>query len=124
MNKEETTSHLFFECEVSFQLWMACFNWLGLNSVMHNCCVQILEQFYGFHYCSAKYHNCWILIWLSVIKIIWLARNDLMFSSKIIHVSEMLNLVQLRSSKWLRARFLSLNYDFFSWSNFPGVCLS
>nr|KYP47053.1 hypothetical protein KK1_031283 [Cajanus cajan] len=87
---------------------------------MYNCCVQNLKHFYGLRYCSAKDH----FIWLSIIWTIWLTRNDLIFSSKIIIVSKMLNLMQLRSWRWLRVRFPSFNYNLFYWSNSHSVCLS
>lgn len=34
--QEETTRHIFFECSVSYKVWMDCFKWLGISTVLQS----------------------------------------------------------------------------------------
>ncbi|KAL8457446.1 hypothetical protein ACS0TY_035346 [Phlomoides rotata] len=34
--KDETGRHIFFECEVSYKVWMICFDWLGISTVLQS----------------------------------------------------------------------------------------
>ncbi|KAL8485026.1 hypothetical protein ACS0TY_027359 [Phlomoides rotata] len=31
--KEESGSHIFFECDISYKVWMSCYNWLGMSAI-------------------------------------------------------------------------------------------
>lgn len=33
---EETGNHIFFECMVSYDIWIACFRWLGASTALHS----------------------------------------------------------------------------------------
>nr|KYP48620.1 Putative ribonuclease H protein At1g65750 family [Cajanus cajan] len=64
------------------------------------------------------------VIWLTVIWSIWLARNALIFSNKMLSTLDVLEMVKLRTWKWLKARDNSFSYSFSSWAESPFVCLN
>nr|KYP59654.1 hypothetical protein KK1_015090 [Cajanus cajan] len=120
----ETRSHLFFECHESYRVWMECFNWLGVSTVMYNNCAMHLEQFSSLSFCNSQKKDCWISIWLAIIWTVWLARNEVVFSSTQISAMEMVDLVKIRTWNWLRTRHKDFRYDFASWSMNPVACLT
>ncbi|KAL8476373.1 hypothetical protein ACS0TY_028883 [Phlomoides rotata] len=64
--KEETGNHVFFECEVAHKIWMCCFEWLGIATVLHSDpCVSLLAHSYMFK--GNKSRQKTVAIWLCVV---------------------------------------------------------
>nr|KYP53060.1 hypothetical protein KK1_025062 [Cajanus cajan] len=120
----ETSSHLFFECYFAYHVWMLSLEWCGFTSVLLNSFIAHFDQFLGLPLCPSKMRYRWAVIWLTVIWSIWLARNALIFSDKVLSTLDVLELVKLRTWKWLKARDNSFSYSFSSWAESPAVCLN
>ncbi|KAL8535673.1 hypothetical protein ACS0TY_011345 [Phlomoides rotata] len=76
--KEETGSHIFFECDFSYKVWMPCFNWLGISTALHSKpWMNLLSQCYLFKWKRGRQNA--ISIWLCVVWMIWKYRNAFIF---------------------------------------------
>nr|KYP63510.1 hypothetical protein KK1_018087 [Cajanus cajan] len=90
----ETSSHLFFECYFAYHVWMLSLEWCGFTFVLSNSFVAHFDQFLGLPLCPSKIRYRWVVIWLTVIWSIWLARNALIFSDKVLSTLNVLELVK------------------------------
>nr|KYP67311.1 hypothetical protein KK1_013638 [Cajanus cajan] len=98
---------------------------LFLNcTVGSNSCHLHLAQFVGLPICSSVDRLRWSTVWMTVLWSLWIARNEAIFSDKVILHSNLLKLIQLRSWKWLKAKDLSFQYPYSSWVGSPAVCLN
>ncbi|MCH86847.1 70 kDa peptidyl-prolyl isomerase, partial [Trifolium medium] len=59
---DETLSHLFFVCDLSYKVWCDVLQWLGVQSALHNIQVVHAQQFSGLHVRFLKYKNCFSAI--------------------------------------------------------------
>lgn len=80
--EEETSVHLFFECEVLFLVWQHCLSWWGFKASLHRDCKLHFLQFCGLSESGLIVKNVWEVVWLSTIWVIWSTRNALIFKGK------------------------------------------
>ena len=89
MEKEETTSHFFFECRIAWLVWNICYAWVGLNSADY---FEPASHFLHFNLVDAPvavnlaFENIWIA----------LVRNKYIFKGEVIDHFEILSLAQLK----------------------------
>jgi len=64
--KKETTSHMFFTCEVSQKVWNLCERWVGISSSNHNHRVTNFQNFNSLQL-NTKQNIAWKSVWLSIV---------------------------------------------------------
>jgi len=69
-NFEENINHLFFQCFISYSVWLAILKCLGLEGTLHDLEVACFTQFGGF-FRDKNSRMVQHYIWLSVVSSIW-----------------------------------------------------
>ncbi|KAL8522493.1 hypothetical protein ACS0TY_012601 [Phlomoides rotata] len=101
--EQETVRHIFFECEFSYKIWMACLNWLGEYSVLpSNPSTNLLS----FSRLFRGNQRRWVAvsIWECVVWLIWKTRNDLVFQHKRNECDKILEELKYRTWSWFQER--------------------
>lgn len=118
----ENVSHLFFGCKFSYKIWMSCYAWLGIKTV--------LPVDYNTHFMqnenwgkNRKQRLCWRTIWLAVIWSIWIHRNAVVFKREQLNLEELVEQVKLRSWLWLKSLLQSFKSSFYEWITEPQICM-
>jgi len=62
---EETTHHLFVECEIAYQVWLMVAKWVGIQLAYHNDLKQHLMQF-NLMQLSRTRNQVWKGVWVVV----------------------------------------------------------
>ena len=93
--KEETTSHLFFECRVVWLVWNLCYDWIGVKSV------DLLEptsHFLHFNLIDtpAAVNIAFGNIWIALISEIWRHRNKHIFKGGVIDHYDIFSMAHLK----------------------------
>lgn len=109
---DETANHLFFKCVKFGLVWSSVLNWWKLCGPMQGGCKDHFVQFSGLISGNKKHREIWITIWLAVIWIIWSTRNDVIFSGKVMEVSELVELIKLKTWLWFNAKDAKFKYPF------------
>lgn len=119
--KEESLSHLFFECNPAVQVRAGCLKWWGLQTAFHIDCKTHFLQFYGLLIggkdCKAK----WQVTWFSII---WTTRNQCIFNVGKIDKDLNFEFVKLKSWSWINIRLEDFKYSITDWFLNLGACLS
>lgn len=66
-NMVETASHLFFECDFSYKVWMECLRWWGIHSAFLNECRGHFFQFVGLIGTHKNNLQLWKVVWFATI---------------------------------------------------------
>jgi len=117
--KEETSTHLFFECRFAWLLWNHCYVWLEVQSAFHNV---LLLNFSQFRMCnvSASVNKVWRVIWMAVVNEVWKHRNNVIFKGDVVKVFV---LVQLKAWTWVTSKSHSALFSFSDWCLDLLVCM-
>ncbi|GKU91159.1 hypothetical protein SLEP1_g5069 [Rubroshorea leprosula] len=99
----EDATHLFLNCKLSKWLWKACSRWWGTTVALKEDCCNTFVHF-GNEIKDPHIAEGWDCIWNSVIWTIWMARNCKIFQDSEIHMGQLLDLIQLRSFAWIKAK--------------------
>lgn len=121
--EEESLNHLFFTCRISSLLWNACNRWLGIVSAGAGDCRRHFLQFALPDLCGNR-NDLLKVIWGACVWSLWCCRNNAIFRGGHVDVDLLLNLVQVRSWKWLSARCPGFNQSLFEWVSNPVMCLA
>ena len=72
-------NHVFFECQISYHVWMVCCDWLGLVIAFSRDPLShwLLFEAGGR---NAFLRSGWRAIWLAVVHGIWTCRNECAFN--------------------------------------------
>ncbi|XP_058776651.1 uncharacterized protein LOC131650971 [Vicia villosa] len=103
---EETHYHLFFSCCVAAEVWNFIMEWVGVIFYPTN--FSIPEHFLRFNsvLCRRDRNNLSsIFIWLSVIRAIWLVRNDIVFNGGAKGSREICFMAKMLAWEWFYAAF-------------------
>ena len=118
----ESTSHLFFHCDLSRNVWLSLMSWLDLNFIMPPNLFVHWECWSGGPL-NKKVWNGLQMIWEVGIWVIWKARNDRIFNNVIASWDELVEEVKVLSWRWLLGRSNSMVCLFYEWSSGPQECL-
>jgi hypothetical protein len=99
----ESTSHLFFECPIAFNIWMNIFRWLGVISVLHNNSIVKFNAFCGVVQGNKRQQLGLSTVWFACLWSIWKARNAKIFQNKLISCSAIIEETKLLSWNWREA---------------------
>ena len=100
--KEESCSHLFFECRLVWLVWSQCYAWLGLASLNHS---DSRIHFQQFRLCNAfeTVNAVWRTIWIVVVSKILSLKNKIFFKGGVVDVSTCWRwLLPLQDCVWWR----------------------
>ncbi|XP_057426296.1 uncharacterized protein LOC130719702 [Lotus japonicus] len=118
----ESAGHLFFGCNVSYRIWMSCYGWLRVETVLpidHNIHLAHHEMWGR----NKKQRLCWKTIWLAAIWSIWVHRNAVAFKGEQVNLEEVVDMVKLRSWLWLKSLMQSFKSSFYEWDKEPLICM-
>ena len=118
--KEESTSHLLFDCRIAWLVWVQCFAWLGVSSVVP---IDPISHFT--HICNAINPFISVLgsVWISMVRDIWCHRNKVIFKGGVVDHSEIFTLAQLKAWSWVTSKIPSACFSFSDWCLAPLSCL-
>lgn len=92
---QETNNHLFFKCKVPWQIWTLCFQWWGIQTVIHEqAVINILS--WGSLVKGKFKRAIWNSMFFSVIWTIWFTRNKVVFDAKQLNVEEIMYNIKQR----------------------------
>jgi hypothetical protein len=117
----ETPSHLFLHCPCVSKDWYAIMNWLGLILISPPNMEISMAMFAG---CGREKVSKagLILVWNSVMWVVWKMRNDCIFNNKVVVVEDMVEQVQLLSWKWFLNRKAKGPCMLYEWKWSPFDC--
>ncbi|XP_057454233.1 uncharacterized protein LOC130745841 [Lotus japonicus] len=120
---EESTGHVLFSCKRSWEVWMWCYNWWGIQTALPHDCKGHFEQHVSVGRRSVGIG--WLVVWCSCIWAIWLARNQMVFKHavNVADKERLTEVIKLKSWIWLRGKLKGFSYSFYEWSTNPKVCL-
>jgi len=119
---DESSSHLFFTCDVAMGVWNMCNKWVGVSNVNHFMPRQHFNHFYLFGI-DGKQNNAWKCMWMAVVWVIWKQRNNIIFSSGTIDNIEMFTVAQLKTWGWITTKFPKAELSYSDWCLNPLSCL-
>ncbi|GKU90798.1 hypothetical protein SLEP1_g4749 [Rubroshorea leprosula] len=119
----EDPNHLFIHCKIAWGLWNNCYRWWGSKQVLDRDCGRVFDQ-HPFIFNIKEVRRGWECIWFSVIWSIWLARNEKLFRGKEVESGRLLELVQMRSFKWIKGKRRGSLFTVTDWILNPVSCLN
>ena len=115
---EETSAHLFFDCELSSQLWSNLGLWWDVQIPL----VSTGEELMNWSWFSMKNRkdgvNLQIAI-MAILIVIWRARNGIIFEKKKVEVAREFRNAQELAYFWLSSRNSKFKLDFCNWISNP-----
>ena len=120
--KEETTSHLFFECKIVWLVWNLYYAWLWLKSVDH---IASVLHFLHFKFIGAPtsvnlgFEN----VWITLVNESWRHRNKHIFKGEVVDHSKIFSLTQLKDLVLGYSKVPSAYFFFLDWCLDPLACI-
>ncbi|KAL8510515.1 hypothetical protein ACS0TY_017362 [Phlomoides rotata] len=96
----ETVRHVLFECEVSYQVWMGCVKWMGVQSVFSSNPSTSLLHFSKLLR-GKKGKILVVCLWECTIWLLWKKRNGIIFSQEQFSLEKLLEELKTRSWNWV-----------------------
>jgi hypothetical protein len=81
----ESEDHLFLLCPFAWDIWLEMYNWFGLLEVLPNSIGNLFMSFFG-AFKNKKALKKIVMLWQAVIWVIWLTRNDTIFTYKVQYI--------------------------------------
>jgi hypothetical protein len=119
----ETTSHLFFECDFFCKLWRGVVKWLGIATTFSTDARFHALQFGNSFLFKEETRKCLMAIWAACCWLIWKERNNRFFSQKVISSELMLDKIKILVWWWLKSKKKGFMYDLNSWWLNPLLCM-
>jgi hypothetical protein len=120
----ELENHLFSSCATAWLVWSKVHRWFGLTSVMPESISSLLESFLSCFRVKKNGAKGILLVWHAVLWALWRARNERIFSGKIVEPSEIFDEIQYISWNWLLAKMINSPCLFYEWCVNPLDCLA
>ncbi|GKV41862.1 hypothetical protein SLEP1_g49342 [Rubroshorea leprosula] len=119
--EEEDATHLFLKCKIARWIWKACSKWWGSKMMVNSDCWNTF-QLLGRNSKGSKIREGMDSIWKTAVWSIWIARNQKIFHSKEVNPNTLLELIQMRSFWWIKARKDWATITFSDWVIDPAAC--
>jgi hypothetical protein len=100
----KSENHLFSSCATAWLVWSKIHRWFGLTSVLPESTSSLLQSFLPCYRMKKNGFKGALLVWHAVLWTLWRARNERIFSGKIVVPSEIFDRIQYTSWKWLIAK--------------------
>ena len=91
----ETVEHLFFDCYLSWKVWMLCCSLWGVNWVTHKEPV-IFFMAWQFAISDSERFKIWRMVFFAISWSIWLHRNDIVFNRKMFDLNQLIEIIKVR----------------------------
>jgi len=111
----ETSSHLFFHCNLFGSVWNHILRWLGLSAVWP---YDVANHYYQFGFiCGVAKSRRSILqvIWFATVWKIWKERNNRIFNDKICSIPQVVDKIKFLTFMWLKGKYVSLPLNYHGW---------
>jgi hypothetical protein len=99
VTETETAVHLFLHCRCAAKVWYATLQWLGFTIVAPPNLSTSFAVFVG-HGRDKLSRKALILIWNTIMWVMWKNRNDGVFNEKQANIEDMVDEIKLLSWKW------------------------
>lgn len=123
LSKEENCHHLFFECYLSWQVWMRICKWLGVSTVLQQVPIANFSQFCAIQGTISSYSKTMALIWIATVGAIWYYRNGAVFRGEEVNVDRIVELIQFRSWLWIKVKGRCSLFSHYDWISQPAYCI-
>jgi len=120
---QETTNHLFLDCNIFSSLWYQVWQWLGISSMMPSDIRHYYFQFTNMAGLPQVTHSFLRIIWFVSAWVLWKGRNICVFQNAVYSPAGMLEKVKLYSFFWLKAKRANFNYSYHDWWKHPIPCM-
>lgn len=100
MSRKPKIVCLFATCVFMSSIWCAMFKWLGITYVLPGFFFFVLLQLCG-PWLGKTYVSRILLIWHTVLCLVWKDRKDLIFKVKVLKLVEVVDLIKRLSWDWL-----------------------
>ncbi|MCH81942.1 cytochrome P450 [Trifolium medium] len=121
--KEETLSHLFFDCDFFGAIWYAVASWLGFSFVPPREANAHVMHFGGSLPMGHGVRNVLYLVWATCCWSIWKERNNHIFKVKALSTDQLVGSIKMVSWWWLKTRKKDFSFDRHQWWSNPADCL-
>ncbi|XP_058767576.1 uncharacterized protein LOC131641289 [Vicia villosa] len=120
--REESVSHLFFECPKIAGLWMLMCNWLGVTTNLHIEGWQHLVQFEGLLGSHRNLIMKMRVLWAACVWCIWRGRNNKVFRREEIQMEKLFEESKITAWRWLKIKSKYIADDIAAWCKNPKAC--
>ena len=120
---QETTNHLFLDCNIFSSLWYQVWQWLGISLMMPS---DLRHHYYHFTNMAGPprvTHLFLRIIWFASVWVLWKERNNRVFQYAVYSSTGMLEKVKLYSFLWLKVKYATFNYSYHDWWKHPIHCM-
>ncbi|XP_058725463.1 uncharacterized protein LOC131596737 [Vicia villosa] len=124
-HQNESQFHLFLSCRVAKEVWLSIFDWVQVAGNFSSISVSDHLIWFVSVMSGGTRKNCKILIWLSVVRAIWLIRNDILFNGGLQGSREIVVVAKSLAWEWFCAvkhGQCSLTHD--EWNSCPLLAFS
>ncbi|GKV07784.1 hypothetical protein SLEP1_g19505 [Rubroshorea leprosula] len=121
--EEEDATHLFLKCKNRRWIWKECDRWWGINIEPQEDCWKTFEHL-GTWTRNTRIRKGWDCTWSAIVWSIWLMRNQRIFQNQEMDPGKLLDLVQIRSFLWFKAKKAWCYFTLSDWISNPIACLT
>jgi len=121
--QQETTNHLFLDCNIFSSLWYQVWHWLDISSTMPSDINHYYLQFTNMAGLPKGTHSFLRISWFASAWVLWKERNTCIFQNAVFSPASMLYKVKLYSFLWLKAGRANFNYCYHDWWQHPIPCM-
>jgi hypothetical protein len=111
----ETSTHLFFHCNLFSSVWNHIFLWLGVVTAMPHDVTGHFNQFSHLGGFSKSRHSITQVIWYATVWEIWKERNNRIFNAKASSILQVVDRIKLLTFQWLKVKFATLPFNYHGW---------
>ncbi|GKV14964.1 hypothetical protein SLEP1_g25762 [Rubroshorea leprosula] len=121
--EEEDETHLFLKCKNVRWIWKECARLWGINIEIQEDCWKTFEH-PGAWTKNTRVRKGWDCTWSAIVWSIWLMRNRRIFQNQEMDSGKLLDLVQIRSFLWFKAKNAWCYFTHSDWLSNPIACLT
>jgi len=111
----ETSTHLFFHCNLFSSVWNHIFLWLGVVTAMPHDVTGHFNHFSHLGGFSKSRHSITQVIWYATVWEIWKERNNRIFNAKASSILQVVDRIKLLTFQWLKVKFATLPFNYHGW---------
>ena len=111
----ETSTHLFLNCNHFSSVWNQIIQWLGVSTVLPSDVVGHLNHFRFLGGAAKSRRSILQVIWYSTVLEIWKERNNKIFNAKESTIMQVVDMIKSLTYKWLKVKFATLPFNYHGW---------
>ncbi|KAL6518068.1 hypothetical protein OROMI_033769 [Orobanche minor] len=120
---DESGKHFFFECSISYKVWMECFKWLGLSTVMQsNSFSNLIRNSRLLR--GVQGRKVVVTLWSCIVWRLWKSRNDVIFNDADFCLDVVVEDIKARLWSWCFVKKIGCSsFSFRDWLVNPRMVL-